>query len=107
VRRRPTAGWSATVASEELAGELSYRKDAGGRLVARLARFRTPEDYPGAPARASLEPKDLPTMDLVAERFTWRGKELGRVQIEGSRAGATCSFALKSAASITVQSTDP
>jgi uncharacterized protein YhdP len=81
-----TAGWSATVASEELAGELSYRKDAGGRLVARLARFRTPEDYPGAQARSSLEPKDLPSMDLTAERFSWRGKDLGRVEIRGSRA---------------------
>jgi uncharacterized protein YhdP len=82
------AGWSAKVTSEELAGDLSYRSEGGGRLVARLTHFRTPEDYPGAQARGSLEPKDLPTIDLVAERFTWRGKELGRVQIEGSRAGA-------------------
>lgn len=80
-------GWSATIASQELAGDLTYRRDSGGKLVARLTRFRAPEDYPGAPARASLDPKDLPTMDVVAERFAWRGKELGRVEILGQRIG--------------------
>ena len=81
------AGWAATLASQELAGDLSYRKDGGGKLVARLARFRSPEEYPGAPARGTLQPKDLPALDLVAESFTLRGKELGRVEIQGSRAG--------------------
>jgi len=80
------AGWAATLASQELAGDLSYRKDDGGRLVARLTRFRTPDEYPGAPA-GTLQPADLPAMDLVAERFTWRGKDLGRVEIVGTRAG--------------------
>jgi uncharacterized protein YhdP len=80
------AGWSTRVSAEELAGDLSYRTDGGGRLVARLTRFRTLEPHPGAQAR-SLEPKDLPSVDLVAERFSWRGKELGRVEIEGNRAG--------------------
>ena len=81
------AGWAATLASQELAGELSYRKGGGGRLVARLTRFRTPEEYPGAQDRGTLQPADLPSMDLVAERFIWRGKDLGRVEILGSRVG--------------------
>ena len=80
-------GWSATIASQELAGDLTYRKDSGGKLVARLTRFRSPDEYPGAAQRASLDPKELPTMDLVAERFAWRGKELGRVEILGQRVG--------------------
>ena len=81
------AGWAATIASQEVAGDLSYRKDGGGRLVARLTRFLSPQEYPGAPERAALEPNDLPTLDLVAERFSLRGKELGRVEIQGSRSG--------------------
>jgi uncharacterized protein (TIGR02099 family) len=81
------AGWSANLASDELAGDLSYRSEGGGRLVARLTRFRTPDDYPGAQDRGSLQPSELPTMDLVAERFAWRGKELGRIEIQGERAG--------------------
>jgi len=81
------AGWAASIASQEVAGDLSYRKDGGGRLVARLTRFLSPREYPGAPERAALEPNNLPTLDLVAERFSLRGKELGRVEIQGSRSG--------------------
>jgi uncharacterized protein YhdP len=85
------AGWAATIASQEVAGDLSYRKDGGkdggGRLVARLTRFLSPQEYPGAPQRPPLEPKDLPTLDLVAERFSLRGKELGRLEIQGGRSG--------------------
>jgi uncharacterized protein (TIGR02099 family) len=80
-------GWNATLSSRELAGELAYRSPGGGRLVARLTRFRTPEIYPGAPERAALEPKDLPAMDLVAERFVLRDKELGRMELLGRREG--------------------
>ena len=81
------AGWAATIASQEIAGDLSYRKDSGGKLVARLTRFLSPQEYPGAPERGPLQPKDLPTLDLIAERFSLRGKELGRVEIQGGRAG--------------------
>ncbi len=81
------AGWSATVNAQELAGDVSYRPDRGGRLVARLTHFRTPEDYPGAKPRDSAQPNDLPSMDAIVERFNWRGKELGRVEIAAQRAG--------------------
>jgi uncharacterized protein (TIGR02099 family) len=81
------AGWAATIASQEIAGDLSYRTDGGGRLVARLTRLLSPQPYPGAPERGTLEPKDLPTLDLVAERFSLRGKELGRVEIQGGHSG--------------------
>ena len=81
------AGWSAGVKGEELAGDLSYHNEGGGRLVARLTHFVVPEDYPSAGARSSAEPKNLPSMDLVAERFTHRGKQLGRVEITAQRAG--------------------
>lgn len=81
------SGWSASVTAQELAGELSYRSDRGGRLVARLTHLRTPEEYPGAKPRDAAQPKDLPSIDAVVERFTWRGKELGRVALAAQRAG--------------------
>src|SRR5207244_2134692 len=77
------AGWSAAVSAQELAGDLAYRSERGGRLTARLAHFRMPDEYPGAQAREAPEPKNLPAMDLVAERFTFRGKQLGHVEILG------------------------
>jgi uncharacterized protein (TIGR02099 family) len=81
-------GWSATVSSQELAGDVSFRKDGGGRLVARLAHFRMPEPYPGAKPTAASQPKDMPSVDVVAERFAYRGKDLGKVELAASRAGA-------------------
>jgi len=80
-------GWSATINAEELAGELSYSGERGGKLTARLAHFTSPADSPGAAARAADPRKDLPAIDLIAERFTFRGKALGRVELAASRAG--------------------
>jgi len=82
------AGWSATVSAEEIAGELSYRGAAGGRLVARLERLSVPADSPGArPQPAAGTQADLPAVDFVAEQFAFRGKELGRVEVVAQRAG--------------------
>ena len=81
-------GWSASVDAEEMAGDLSYRAAAGGRLVARLARFRIPDDSPAGQAAPGGQLKDLPAVDLIAERFTLRDKQLGRVEIAAERSGA-------------------
>jgi uncharacterized protein (TIGR02099 family) len=71
-------GWQATVSSNEMAGDLSYRGEERGKLVARLAHFTPPGDAPGAKQGGS---GDLPAVDLVAEKFNYRGKQLGRVEI--------------------------
>ncbi|HEY5637185.1 MAG TPA: YhdP family protein, partial [Burkholderiales bacterium] len=78
-------GWSANVEAQELAGDLAYRSQGFGRLTARLAHFRVPDDAPGA--RAGEGPRDLPSVDLVAERFTLRGKALGRVEVVAQQLG--------------------
>ena len=58
---------------------------SGGRLIARLARFSIPADTPAAGAaakpRPAPKPSELPAIDLVAEEFTFRGKQLGRVEL--------------------------
>ena len=82
------AGWSATVTSQELAGDLSYRSDGGGKLLARLTHFRMPDPYPDAKPADPGDPKNMPSVDFVAERFTYRGKQLGRVELLAQRAGA-------------------
>ena len=83
-------GWSANVQAEELAGDLAYRTGDGGKLIARLTRLRIPEDAPGHGAGAKSgeqEVKDLPALDLIADRFTFRGKQLGRVEVTAQHAG--------------------
>jgi uncharacterized protein YhdP len=81
------AGWSANVTARELAGDIAYRSDDGGRLVARLTHLRMPDEYPGATPRAPIAPNELPSVDLTAERFDYRDKQFGRVELAAQRAG--------------------
>jgi uncharacterized protein (TIGR02099 family) len=83
-------GWSANVQAEELAGDIAYRIADGGKLIARLKRFRIPDDAPGheaGAAKGEKEVKDLPALDLIADQFTFRGKQLGRVEVAARHAG--------------------
>ena len=82
------AGWSASIGAEEIAGEMSYRNERGGKLTARLAQFTVPGDSPGAAARPAGPQKQLPAIDFVAERFTFRGRPLGRVEVAATPSGA-------------------
>jgi uncharacterized protein (TIGR02099 family) len=78
-------GWSATMSTAEFAGDIVYRTEGSGRLVARFARFTMPEDAPGVTAGESL--KDLPAVDIVADEFTHRGRKLGRVEVQARHEG--------------------
>jgi uncharacterized protein (TIGR02099 family) len=83
-------GWSANVQADQLAGDLAYRSAEGGKLIARLARFAIPADAPGHEAGSVAGEKqvsDLPALDLIADRFTFRGKQLGRVEVAAQHAG--------------------
>jgi uncharacterized protein (TIGR02099 family) len=82
-------GWSASVQADELAGDLSYRAGASPRVVGRLSHLTIPVDAPrmGAGSRGAARPADLPAVDLVAEDFTFRGNQLGRLELAASRAG--------------------
>ncbi|MDA8110294.1 MAG: YhdP family protein [Betaproteobacteria bacterium] len=80
------SGWSANVQATELAGDLSYRYQGGGKLIARLKHFQIPEDAPGVKPQEGV--KDLPAVDLVTDQFTFRGKQFGRVEVSAQREGA-------------------
>jgi uncharacterized protein (TIGR02099 family) len=73
------AGWSATMSTAEFAGDLVYRQEGDGRLVARFTRLVLPEDSPGVKPGESL--KDLPAVDIVADSFSHRGRKLGRFEV--------------------------
>jgi uncharacterized protein (TIGR02099 family) len=79
------AGWSTSISATEFAGDLVYRTEGSGRLVARLTRFSLPEDSPGAKPGESL--KELPALDIVADEFTHRGRKLGRVEVQARHEG--------------------
>jgi uncharacterized protein (TIGR02099 family) len=79
-------GWSANLESAQISGDLAYRTEDGGKLVARLSRFAIPPDIPGAPAARDLA--DLPALDVIADSFSLRGKEFGSTQIVARHEGA-------------------
>jgi uncharacterized protein YhdP len=79
-------GWTAMIAADALEGELAYHAQEGGRLIARLSRFDVPANASSGRA-APTQPGDLPSVDFVAERFSVRGKDLGRVALAAHPVG--------------------
>jgi uncharacterized protein (TIGR02099 family) len=79
-------GWSASMSTAEFAGDLVFRNEGSGRLVARFTRFMLPEDGPAA--RPGEAARDLPALDIVADNFVHRGRKLGRVEIQARHEGS-------------------
>jgi uncharacterized protein (TIGR02099 family) len=79
------SGWSASVSTAEFAGDVVYRGESGGRLVARFTRFTLPEESPGAKPGEGF--KELPAVDIVADNFVHRGRKLGRVEVQARHEG--------------------
>ena len=80
------AEWRGTLDSPLIAGSVQWRQEGRGRLTARLARLAIPERPEGAGA-AQPSSQDPPALDVVAERFDFRGRELGALEIKADYAG--------------------
>ena len=78
-------GWSAAIKADELSGDVTFRGENGGALFARLERFTFPEDSPGIAAQTPRQPADVPAVDAVIERFSYRGRQLGHVEFLARR----------------------
>ncbi len=78
--------WRAEVQARELAGRIQFSEGADGRagkLHARLARLTIPASTVDEGAALLAEPPaHIPALDIVAEKFELRGKQLGRLEIE-------------------------
>ena len=77
------AGWQMKIAGREVAGQISWASEGDGKLVARLSKLALPpvttEIETGKPGDGA-EPR-LPSVDLVAESFSYEGKNLGRLTV--------------------------
>ncbi|MBI4290349.1 MAG: TIGR02099 family protein [Betaproteobacteria bacterium] len=73
-------GWAGSVSAKELEGDLTWRPEGRGRIVARLKRLTVPDAAPGA---AAEEPPDreLPALDIVADNFVARERNLGKLDL--------------------------
>lgn len=76
--------WKGRVDSPQIAGDVSWNPAGRGRATARLARFSLqPSTRAGdaAPA-ATRESEELPALDIVAEKFEFKGNALGRLDLK-------------------------
>src|SRR5262249_45447739 len=78
-------GWSVSVNAQEISGDINYRS---GQVLARLDYLSIPPDAPGPRRGGERQPSDMPGIDLVAERFSFRGKPFGQLMLAASRQGA-------------------
>ncbi|MCL4799516.1 MAG: TIGR02099 family protein [Burkholderiales bacterium] len=71
-------GWQAQVRSREVTGDLVWRSEGRGSLVARLARLEVPKaTVAGERGRLS----ELPALDIVADRLVDDDHELGKLAL--------------------------
>ena len=69
----------ANVAAKELSGEIKWFPEGLGRIVARLKHFSMPEATPGR--KEETPSRDLPALDIVADRLVLTGNDLGRIEL--------------------------
>ncbi len=79
--RAGTSGsvWIANVSAKELAGEIAWRPEGRGRIVARLKHFSLPEATPGKPEEVPA--RDLPALDIIADNLIVNDKSFGRLEL--------------------------
>jgi uncharacterized protein (TIGR02099 family) len=72
--------WAANVAAKELAGDITWRPEGRGRVIARLKHFIVPDNVPGAPSTEAPS-REMPAFDVVADSFTLRNMNFGRLEL--------------------------
>lgn len=76
--------WRGALASPAVAGEVSVDLRGQGRVRARLSRFAIGMAEAGAAGPEPAPPaehEDLPALDIAADRFEFRGRWLGRLEL--------------------------
>jgi uncharacterized protein (TIGR02099 family) len=81
--------WSGKLESPLVAGDIDWNWEGKGRLTAKLARLSITEPTPGtAPVEPQqAEPSDLPALDITAERFEFKGRWLGSLDLKAEPTG--------------------
>lgn len=80
---RKAGEWQGTIASPAIAGEVRFDPRGKGHIRARLERFSLSPGTSGAqgPEPAPAPSDDLPALDIVAARFEFNDRWLGRLEL--------------------------
>lgn len=85
---RDGANWQSTIESREIAGSARWRAESTavpfGELTMRLSRMSIPDAQEETALTESLahSSQEIPSLDLVADKFDLRGKALGKLEIK-------------------------
>jgi len=74
--------WRADVGGDLLAGHVEWSGEGAGRLTGRLSRVVVPDGKPQAAADDGEEPRELPAINLVIDRFSARSREFGEIKLQ-------------------------
>jgi len=88
--RSQTGDWRARVSARELVGEIGWRPQGKGQIVARLQRLVLPQPIPrvgAVPATQSEAQTEYPALDVVIEEFQHNARAWGRLQLEATPDG--------------------
>lgn len=81
--------WTGQVASQEITGSLQWSMAGRGKVKARLKQLTMPQavthTLSGAPMPTNQD--ELPALDITAEQFEFKGKKLGRLELEADYRG--------------------
>ena len=88
--QRSDDAWRAKLQSDQVAGTAEYREPrsaaSAGQVQARLSRLHLAAEPPSTAPRPEptidVAPSSVPAMDVVVEDFEWRGRKLGRIEID-------------------------
>ena len=84
---RSGSQWKGHLESPAVAGDVDWNWEGKGRLVARFDRLAVVEAANTlAPAKAA-QATDLPALDVTAQKFDFRGKWLGALDLKAEPAG--------------------
>lgn len=80
--------WQASVASDEMLGDVNWRGQAGGRLVARFKRLVYPEASPARGVKpAGGFDLELPALDIVIDDMKLKKANFGKVELLANKQG--------------------
>ena len=86
--QRSGSQWSGRLESPLVAGDIQWNWEGKGRMLAKLDRLTITEPAPGAAVEQQQGTQaDLPALDVTAERFEFRGRWLGKLDVKAEPAG--------------------
>jgi uncharacterized protein (TIGR02099 family) len=79
--------WDGSLQGPQVEGEVRWDPSGKGRVSAQLKRLAFGEGAKEIPEPADEGDSDLPALDVVADRFEFRGRWLGKLDIKAEPAG--------------------